>query len=330
MKSIPPNDVQEEALQPKSQLRSASDIIFSNLNGLCGIWTFQKTPCYLPSTPSTPSTPSLLPFLPVCPFVFPFSSLPLSPFFFNFSLHSFCQFSRLRLFLPFLPPSLPIRSFFPSYISFLLPSSTSSFSFPPLLLLSFLPPSLPHSLLPSFTPFLPPYLHPLVHSPSLLQEVLYCTVFSCQVSFSQNANSFLPLILPYVNFIKSLLSASCVPYSLCPSLFRLLYIFIFFIFFSEGYFRIFKVLSSALFHLQPFRFHCAGGCWDRTQDSCDFIFLLSSLPPPSSLLSYINPKLSQNIYTSLFVVVYLCTFSSYCSRTTFLLAFSTPSSSSLV
>jgi hypothetical protein len=90
MKSIPPNDVQEEALQPKSQLRSASDIIFSNLNGLCGIWTFQKTPCYLPSTPSTPSTPSLLPFLPVCPFVFPFSSLPLSPFFFNFSLHSFC------------------------------------------------------------------------------------------------------------------------------------------------------------------------------------------------------------------------------------------------
>ncbi len=24
------------------------------------------------------------------------------------------------------------------------------------------------------------------------------------------------------------------------------------------------------FHLPPLRFHCVGGCWDRTQDSCDF------------------------------------------------------------
>jgi len=27
---------------------------------------------------------------------------------------------------------------------------------------------------------------------------------------------------------------------------------------------------STLFHLPPFRFHCVGGCWDRTQDCCDF------------------------------------------------------------
>jgi hypothetical protein len=27
---------------------------------------------------------------------------------------------------------------------------------------------------------------------------------------------------------------------------------------------------STLFHLPPLRFHYAGGCWDRTQDCCDF------------------------------------------------------------
>ncbi len=29
-------------------------------------------------------------------------------------------------------------------------------------------------------------------------------------------------------------------------------------------------MYSTLFHLQALRFHCVGGCWDRTQDSCDF------------------------------------------------------------
>jgi hypothetical protein len=24
------------------------------------------------------------------------------------------------------------------------------------------------------------------------------------------------------------------------------------------------------FHLPPLRFHCVGGCWDRTQDCCNF------------------------------------------------------------
>ena len=27
------------------------------------------------------------------------------------------------------------------------------------------------------------------------------------------------------------------------------------------------VLYSTLFYLPPLRFHCVGGCWDRTQDS---------------------------------------------------------------
>jgi hypothetical protein len=26
---------------------------------------------------------------------------------------------------------------------------------------------------------------------------------------------------------------------------------------------------SALLHLPPLRFHCADGCWDRTQDRCN-------------------------------------------------------------
>jgi hypothetical protein len=31
----------------------------------------------------------------------------------------------------------------------------------------------------------------------------------------------------------------------------------------------FSLLYSTLLHLPPFRFHCVGGCWDLTQDSCD-------------------------------------------------------------
>jgi hypothetical protein len=31
----------------------------------------------------------------------------------------------------------------------------------------------------------------------------------------------------------------------------------------------FYVRYSTLLHLPPLRFHCAGGCWDRTQDCCD-------------------------------------------------------------
>ncbi len=30
------------------------------------------------------------------------------------------------------------------------------------------------------------------------------------------------------------------------------------------------VLYSTLLHLPPPRFHCVEGCWDQTQDSCDF------------------------------------------------------------
>ncbi len=32
----------------------------------------------------------------------------------------------------------------------------------------------------------------------------------------------------------------------------------------------FYVRYSTLLHLPPLRFHCVGGCWDRTKDSCDY------------------------------------------------------------
>ncbi len=35
-------------------------------------------------------------------------------------------------------------------------------------------------------------------------------------------------------------------------------------------FLFFYVRYSTLLHLPPLRFHCVGGCSDRTQDCCDF------------------------------------------------------------
>jgi hypothetical protein len=42
--------------------------------------------------------------------------------------------------------------------------------------------------------------------------------------------------------------------------------------FKQGDFlgSFFYVLYSTLLHLPPLRFHCVGGCWDRTQDCCHF------------------------------------------------------------
>jgi hypothetical protein len=37
-----------------------------------------------------------------------------------------------------------------------------------------------------------------------------------------------------------------------------------------GIFSLFSVQYSALLHLPPLRFHCADGCWDRTQDRCNW------------------------------------------------------------
>ncbi len=39
---------------------------------------------------------------------------------------------------------------------------------------------------------------------------------------------------------------------------------VFWLFFS------FYVRYSTLLYQTPLRFHCVGGCWDQTQDCCDF------------------------------------------------------------
>jgi hypothetical protein len=48
-----------------------------------------------------------------------------------------------------------------------------------------------------------------------------------------------------------------------------IYFFLFFLFFW-GIFSFSFVLYSALLHLAPLRFHCAYGCWDQTQDRCNW------------------------------------------------------------
>jgi hypothetical protein len=44
----------------------------------------------------------------------------------------------------------------------------------------------------------------------------------------------------------------------------------FFYIFWGDYFFFFCTIYSALLHLPPLRFHCADGCWDQTQDRCNW------------------------------------------------------------
>jgi hypothetical protein len=41
------------------------------------------------------------------------------------------------------------------------------------------------------------------------------------------------------------------------------------IFWGDFFLLFLFVQYSALLHLPPLRFHCADGCWDRTQDRCN-------------------------------------------------------------
>ncbi len=53
----------------------------------------------------------------------------------------------------------------------------------------------------------------------------------------------------------------------------------------------FYVRYSTLLHLTPLRFRCVGGCWDRTQDSCDYCSNHSARSHP--LLGQISSTLGQ-------------------------------------
>ncbi len=71
----------------------------------------------------------------------------------------------------------------------------------------------------------------------------------------------------------------------------------------KGFFGFFVMhqLYSTLLHLPPLRFHCVGGCWDRTQDSAisalavrcssHWAYILSTLGYISSTLGDISSKL---------------------------------------
>ncbi len=43
------------------------------------------------------------------------------------------------------------------------------------------------------------------------------------------------------------------------------------------WFFFFYARYSTLLHLPPLRFHCVGGCWDRTQDNCRWNWLSDAL-----------------------------------------------------
>ncbi len=54
---------------------------------------------------------------------------------------------------------------------------------------------------------------------------------------------------------------------------------------------LFYVRYLTLLHLPPLRFHCVGGCWARTQDSCDYVIDCQTILPLGLISSSrIKPK----------------------------------------
>ncbi len=61
----------------------------------------------------------------------------------------------------------------------------------------------------------------------------------------------------------------------------------------------FFIRYSTLLHLPPLRFHCVGGCWDRTQDCCNFGIDSQTLCSNHSARSHVqNIKWKIRIYHS--------------------------------
>ncbi len=59
-------------------------------------------------------------------------------------------------------------------------------------------------------------------------------------------------------------------------------------------FFLFYVRYLTLLLLPPLRFHCVGGCWDRTQDSCDYGLVCQTLQPLGQISSTTRPDLIHN------------------------------------
>jgi hypothetical protein len=60
-------------------------------------------------------------------------------------------------------------------------------------------------------------------------------------------------------------------------------------------------MYSTLLHLPPFRFHCVGGCCDRTQDCCDFATVLGTFTSALKDIKSLMIKKSQNCSCKLFL-----------------------------
>jgi hypothetical protein len=90
-------------------------------------------------------------------------------------------------------------------------------------------------------------------------------VFSFEKMLEDKGNTAVYMLYAYTR-IRSIARTAKVPEE---ELNRSLdyYFFLFIKFFVRIFFFI---LYSALFHLPPLRFHCADGCWDRTQDHCNW------------------------------------------------------------
>ncbi len=73
------------------------------------------------------------------------------------------------------------------------------------------------------------------------------------------------------------------------------------IFFLGGGFFLSFVLYSALFHLPPLRFHSADGCWDRTQDRCNWCIGSQTL---TTRLDLIRSLLTRHLFWSK-IAIYL-------------------------
>jgi hypothetical protein len=108
-----------------------------------------------------------------------------------------------------------------------------------------------------------------------LLKWLYSRYFNCNF-WSVNLCLYF-FILPYFSdFHVTILEPRWVPQP-TNRFMRSWTIFFFFFFFGGGIFFFFFVQYSALLHLPPLRFHCADGCWDRTQDRCNLCIGSQSL-----------------------------------------------------
>ncbi len=93
---------------------------------------------------------------------------------------------------------------------------------------------------------------------------LFIVTMSCSFKFWPLARATVNFLCSGILFQVTIVLAECLWYhdvwllSFCMGIYEYLFLFIY-------------VLYSTLFHMPTLRFHCVGGCWDRTENCCDFL-----------------------------------------------------------